>query len=444
MKFTLKKQRFNLLLLLCAIFLVAMVLVFFPKNISRIWIFATMFLGDFYIWQVFKSWFFKLKKTVRNIILTFYWVPSLVLVLLMIFVAFSGYSGFINTTSYTLSGMVMIVFSAKFVFAIFLLLADFMRFFVWFFKYITFPKSISKIQPRNKIIIGVGLFISSLFLVLFIWGTFDVYRFKVEKITIESSRLPKSFDGFKIVQISDIHFVSWIGTQQFENAVNIINEQNADIVMFTGDLVTFMSSEAEEFIPQMKRIKTPYGVYAILGNHDYGDYVNWKTPEDKAANMIKLYSIYNQAGWKLLRNEHVQIVNSMHDSIVLIGVENWSDNKRFPSKGDINLAMKGISDDNFRILLTHDPSHWQSLQSQNISMDLTLSGHTHAMQFAYIGEKYQYSPISLAHRYWQGLNKTFCNDRLQYLYVNTGLGTVGYLSRVGVKPEITLITLKHK
>jgi hypothetical protein len=424
--------------------LVAVVFVFFPKNISRIWLFATMFLGDFYIWQVFKSWFFSFKKPVRNLILTLYWFPAVMLVLLMIFVAFFGYSGFVNTTSYTISGMVMIVFSAKFIFAIFLLLADFTRLMIWIFKYFALPKPISKIKQRSKVIIGFGLFISTIFIILFIWGAFDVYRFKVSKITIESSRLPKSFDGFKIVQISDIHFVSWIGSKHFEKAVNIINEQNADIVVFTGDLVTFMSSEAEEFIPQMKKIKAQYGVYAILGNHDYGDYINWKTPEDKELNMDKLYSIYNQSGWKLLRNEHVEIVNSMHDSITLIGVENWSDNKRFPSKGDLNLAMKGISDDGFRILLTHDPSHWQSLQSQNISMDLTLSGHTHAMQFAYIGEKYQFSPISLAHRYWQGLNKTFCNNRLQYLYVNTGLGTVGYLSRVGVKPEITLITLKHK
>lgn len=422
-----------------------MVVTYFPKNITRIIVFAILFIGDYYIWRVFRSWFFSFQRKIKYILVTLYWLPSYVLIGLMMCVVFYGYQAFVNTLSYAISGAVMIAFSIKFILFIFILLSDTTRVTSYLLHHLFINKKPHKLAKRNKIIIGVGILISATFLMLFAWGSLvDAYRFKVVEVTIESSRLPKSFDGFKIVQISDIHFVSWIGTKRFEKAVNIINKQNPDIVVFTGDLVTFKSLEAEEFIPQMKKIKARYGVYTILGNHDYGDYVNWETPEDKVKNMDKLYSIYDQAGWKLLRNEHLQIVNSMQDSITLIGVENWSENKRFPSKGDLGSAMKGISDDDFRILLTHDPSHWQSLHSQNISMDLTLSGHTHGMQFGYIGEKHQISPISLAHRYWQGLHKRFCNNRLQYLYVNTGLGTVGYLSRVGVLPEITLITLKHK
>jgi uncharacterized protein len=439
-----KNHWFKLILLVSSLFLITIVVLFFPKNITRLLLFAFLFISDYYIWRAFRKWFFSLKKHLKNLLVSIYWLPSLLLMVLMVRVMFLGYDAFINTTSYAISGALFVTYCIKFFFSMFVLISDARRYSWWWLNKMFAKKKHASVPKRKRWFIGLGLTLSFLILLLFIWGAYqNSYKFKVEQVTIESPLLPASFDGFKVVQISDIHFVSWVGQAEFQKVINKINEQHPDLVVFTGDLVTFRSSEAIEFIPLMRKISARYGVYSILGNHDYGEYVNWNSADEKSANMDQLYSVYQLAGWHLLRNEHVYLKNSVHDSIALLGVENWSKNPRFKSKGDINLAMNGVPDSIFKILLSHDPSHWEFLLDHKIEIDLTLSGHTHGMQFAYISKTMQVSPISMSQKYWAGKYHEVINNRDEYLYVNTGLGTVGYLSRVGVLPEITVITLKR-
>ncbi len=339
----------------------------------------------------------------------------------------------------------MLSFIIKFIFALFLLFTDFKRYIIYHLRKFRISDGSIILSRRDRVVVWTGLASALLFTILFAWGGFvDGNKIMVNKVIIESSHLPKSFDGLKIVQISDIHFLSWINQSSFEEVVEIINKQQPDLVFFTGDLVTFRSSEAISFIPLMKEIKAKYGVYAILGNHDYGEYLNWKTPEEKEENMAQLYSLYSDAGWQLLRNSHQYIVNDVRDSIAILGVENWSKNPRFKSKGDIQLALGDAPNSMFKILLTHDPSHWDVLTGKKMEFDLTLSGHTHGMQFAIMTDMVNISPISLIQKYWAGLYKQKVNNRDCYLYVNTGLGTVSYPSRFGVPPEITVITLNSK
>ncbi len=435
---------FKLILAVSSLFLIMIVVLFFPKNITRLVLFAILFLSDYYIWRAFRKWFFSLKKHLKNVLISFYWLPSLLLVVLMVRVLFLGYDAFINTTSYALSGALFLTYCIKFFFAMFVLISDARRYSWWWLNRMFTKKKHATVPQRKRWFIGLGLVLSFVVMLLFVWGAYqNSYKVRVEQVTVESHDLPASFDGFKLVQISDVHFVSWVGLATFEKVVNVINAQNPDLVVFTGDLVTFRSSEAIEFIPLMRKISARYGVYSILGNHDYGDYVNWNSADEKSANMDQLYSVYQLAGWHLLSNQHVFLKNSAGDSMALLGVENWSKSPRFKSKGDIGMAMSGVPDSIYKILLTHDPSHWEYLLEHKIEMDLTLSGHTHGMQFAYIGKNVQVSPISMSQKYWAGKYHEVVNNRDEYLYVNTGLGTVGYLSRVGVLPEITVMTLKR-
>lgn len=436
---------FKLILSVSSLFLILIVVLFFPKNLTRIVLFAFLFACDYYIWRAFRNWFFSLKKYLKNLLVALYWLPSLLLVVLMVRVMIYGYDAFINTTSYAISGALFITYCIKFIFSMFVLISDARRYSVWWINKMFAKKKHTSVAKRNRWFIGFGLGLSFFMLFLFALGAYQTsYRINVNEVTIESSVLPPSFDGFKIVQISDIHFVSWMGRETFKKVVSTINQQNPDLVVFTGDLVTFRSSEAIEFIPTMRTVSAKYGVYTILGNHDYGDYMNWNTAEDKTANMEQLNSIYKLSNWHLMRNEHVFLKNFAHDSIALLGVENWSKNSRFISRGNIYQAMSQVPNSMFKILLTHDPSHWETLLNRKIEIDLTLAGHTHGMQFAYISKSTQISPISIAQKYWAGKYHETVNKRDEYLYVNTGLGTVGYPSRVGVLPEITVITLKHK
>lgn len=435
---------FKMILSFSVIIMILAVFLFFPKNVSRLALFAVFFISDYYIWRVYRDWFLSQRMVLQKILVSLYWIPSFFLLISMIRVLFVGYDAFINPYVYFFSGLVLLSFIVKFVFALFLLFADFTRYMVLHLKRFRFSyRTHIVVKKRDKYIVWAGVTSSLLFVVLFLWGGFvDNNTIQINRVEVRSKVLPKSFDDFKIVHISDIHFVSWVNKQSFSEVVDVINNQNADLVVFTGDLVTYRTSEAFDFIPYMKRVKSKYGVYAILGNHDYGEYIHWKSPEAKEDNVNQLYRLFKEANWRLLLNQHDYIVNSNNDSIALIGVENWSKSSRFKSKGDIDKALLGVSPNMFKILLTHDPSHWEELIKRKMEIDLTLSGHTHGMQFAIMNEFVNISPIAIIQKYWAGLYLETIAQRNCYLYVNTGLGTVSYPSRYGVPPEVVLITLK--
>lgn len=257
-------------------------------------------------------------------------------------------------------------------------------------------------------------------------------RFDVREVTFRSTDLPDAFDGYKIVQLSDIHIGSWAGNDaQLQKAVGLVNAQQPDLIAFTGDLVNHRAIELTGFEKTLSRLKAKDGVYSVLGNHDYGPYHIWKNPREKEENLRDLERRETELGWKLLNNEHAYLRRE-NDSILLIGVENQGA-PPFDGRGDLKKAMKG-ADASFKILLSHNPTHWRTEVIPQSDIDLTLSGHTHAMQLAFG----HHSPSSLMYKEWSGMYR----EGKQHLYVNVGLGFVGMPFRLGAWPEITVITLK--
>jgi predicted MPP superfamily phosphohydrolase len=296
-------------------------------------------------------------------------------------------------------------------------------------------------QDRRKFAAQISLMVGAIPFTTMIYGLFrTAYNFKLHKVKIVLPNVPKAFDGFKIVQISDIHTGSLQQQWQLEKAVNLILEQKPDLVVFTGDLVNNRSDEALPYLETLKKINAPFGVYSILGNHDYGDYEPWSSDDEKIKNMDLMYDIHKQLNWRLLLNESVSIQKG-EDSIALIGVENWGANLRFKKYGNMQKANQGTEQSSFKILLSHDPSHWSyEVNKMYKDVDLTLSGHTHGFQFGVEIPGFKWSPSQYVYPQWSGLYK----DGKQFLYVNRGLGCIGYMGRIGIQPEITVITLSQE
>ena len=283
----------------------------------------------------------------------------------------------------------------------------------------------------SLILFGMGL------MCLLWYGTiFNPHRYRVRKVTVPSSDLPAEMNGYKIVQISDLHAGSITRINQFEKAIDLINNEEADLVVFTGDLVNSFPSEMNDILENLLRIQSKNGVYSILGNHDYGDYIRFPSRDEKRLNFEEILAMHKNAGWKLLRNESVVL----QENFVLIGSENISAKPSFKSYGKMDKAFLGAEDADFKVLLSHDPTHWKSeVVPKYKDIDLTLSGHTHGLQFGVeIPGIFKWSPSKFVYKEWAGLYQ----EGAQYLYVNRGLGTLWYPGRVGILPEITSITLK--
>lgn len=303
-----------------------------------------------------------------------------------------------------------------------------------------FTYAIDSDASRSAFLIKAGLVLGSLPFLSLIYGLIrNPYRYKLYQSNVPIKGLPATLEGLKIVQISDIHSGSFTFKDPIKNAIEMINQQEADLVFFTGDMVNSIASEMEPYIDVFDKIKSKYGIYSVLGNHDYGDYYSWNKVEDKVANMDRLKAIHKELGWQLLLNEHT-VVDIEDASIGIIGVENISGKMHFSVYGDMDVASKNCPDCNVKILLSHDPSHWdKEVTTTYKDIDLTLSGHTHGMQFGIeIPGFIKFSPIQFVYKKWAGLYK----EGNQYLYVNRGLGFLGYPGRVGILPEITLLELK--
>jgi predicted MPP superfamily phosphohydrolase len=264
------------------------------------------------------------------------------------------------------------------------------------------------------------------------------YDYKVRRSSMRFKNLPSAFDGLKILQVSDIHSGSFTETHHLAKAVDLILAQKADIIFFTGDLVNNSTDEVYPFMETLKRITAPMGVMSTMGNHDYGDYKQWDSDAAKAQNLTDFYRVHKDLGWDLLRNEN-RILQRGEDKIAIVGVENWGAAHRFPKYGDLDKASCGTEDIPFRLLLSHDPSHWDAkVRDFKLKMDLMLAGHTHGGQFGVEARWLKWSWIEYAYKQWAGLYK----NKNKYLYVNRGLGFLGYPGRAGIRPEITVIELK--
>ncbi|MEM6964725.1 MAG: metallophosphoesterase [Bacteroidota bacterium] len=267
------------------------------------------------------------------------------------------------------------------------------------------------------------------------------YRYKIYPTTVEIENLPDSLDGLKIIQISDIHSGSFTEKAPIRNAIQMINEQQADLVFFTGDLVNSIANEMEPFMDVFDKIKARYGVFSILGNHDYGDYIRWESREAKLQNFEKLKSIHQQLGWDLILNGN-RILDIKGEEVAVIGVENYSAHGRFNKYGNLEKAYEGASRAVLKLLLSHDPSHWEDEVLKKFKdIDITFSGHTHGAQFGLeIPGLIKWSPIKYVYKQWAGLYR----KNAQFLYVNRGFGFLGYPGRVGILPEITVMKLKKR
>lgn len=266
------------------------------------------------------------------------------------------------------------------------------------------------------------------------------YNYKVLNYTLEYEDLPEHFDGFKITQISDLHCGSFDNFEKVAYGVDLINEQKGDIILFTGDMVNSVASEADPWVKVFSKIEAPFGKFSILGNHDYGDYSEWESPAAKEKNLQDLFKIHQDMGFDLLLNESRKVEKD-GQKITLVGVENWGAG-RFKKAGDLNKSVAQVEKNDFKILLSHDPSHWEAeVLPHSYPFHLTLSGHTHGFQFGIeIPGWVKWSPIKWRYKQWAGIYES----GNQKLNVNRGFGYLAYPGRVGIWPEITVITLKKK
>lgn len=418
----------------------------FPKNLNRYPFLVMLFLFEVYVWGMFKKKVFTYSRTIKILTAAVYWFPTALLlasVVVMMFIEGRYWNPLVRNLVF---GMVFSFFVAKLFMAIVLGLSDFIRlieFIISRFK----RKDKDTPQPQKKgisrkkflenfALVTGGVVLGTMFMGMFKW----VHDFSFKRIQVQLPGLSTAFDDYCIVQISDLHLGSWSTTEHVELAMAQINALEPDLVVFTGDLVNYTTDEAYRFKDILASLTATDGVIATLGNHDYGDYINWPDPAEKKKNMEDLYGFFHQIGWKLLRNEH-HIIERDQEKLAIIGVENWSQNTRFPRYGNIIKARKGIGKVSASILLSHDPSHWDAvILKDHPDIQLTLSGHTHGFQFGIEIPGIKWSPAQYIYKQWAGL---YTNEATkQQLYVNRGMGSIGYPGRIGILPEITIFNLK--
>ncbi|WP_010133895.1 metallophosphoesterase [Ochrovirga pacifica] len=315
---------------------------------------------------------------------------------------------------------------------------EFVGRFVW--RIFLNPESEVKFSSRRKFIGQVGLGLASIPFLSMLYGiTKGKYNYKIKEVALTFKNLPKAFDGLKIVHISDIHSGSFDDFNEVKHGVELIQAQNPDLILFTGDLV---NNEAQEIVPYkdlFASLQAPLGKISSLGNHDYGTHKRWNSAQEKEQNLLELFEHQKDMGFQLLNNQNIKLEKE-GETLAIVGVENWG-KPPFPQKGNLDQALQGTHPENFKILLSHDPTHWDEKvipHAQHI--DLTLSGHTHGMQFGVEIPGIKWSPSKYIYKRWAGL---YQNNK-QYLYVNRGFGFLGFPGRVGIWPEITVLTLEKE
>ncbi len=377
-------------------------------------------LGDIYFFQAFST------VIHGSIWHNMYWGIDILLflgVFILIFLRRTGYDA--QRTATSLITAFLIVFIPKLLAVPFLFVEDLMRIF-------------SSFPPRSLFLSEIVLFLAgAMLLVIFFGLTKGRYFYKVREEVLTFPDLPAAFDGFKITQLSDIHSGSLSDIKRVRKGIELANAQNSDLLLFTGDLVNNKASEMEPWVLDFNRLEAPSGKFSVLGNHDYGDYVQWESMKSKALNLNRLKEIHHEMGFKLLLNESIAI-EKQGERISLIGVENWGKGG-FHQYGDLAKATLGLEKDTFKILMSHDPSHWDHVTlDYDQHVHLTLAGHTHGMQFGIELFGLKWSPIQYFYKQWAGLYQ----KQGKYLYVNRGFGFHGLKGRIGVWPEITVITLR--
>lgn len=429
-------------LLLCAYLITGYT---FPKSLGRFPGFVLLFVADLYLFFRTKQLLSGFSNTLRRFFAIGHWIPAVAIATVTITSSLIPFQDWNIPLRTYLTGGILVIYIFKAIAAGLILVVDITAL-SWKFggSVFTHSQNRQKLEKYWRIAIKVSLSIASIILLIFFSGMFNVYNYVVKEKTIQIEDLPPSFQGFTMVQISDIHLGSWSCKEKLRKAIDKINSIEPDAIMVTGDLLNYTTSEGLEFEEILSGLHAKYGIFCVAGNHDYGNYVNWSSREEKEKNFSNLSVFYSRLGWKFLLNSH-SIIKINSDSIAIVGVENWSDIPRFPQRGRLDLAVKGIENVPVKILLSHDPKHWHKIVKHfPVYIDITLSGHTHAFQMGYISGNYKWSPAQWLYPQWVGwyeyIHKS--TGKPSRLNVNAGLGVIGYPGRIGVRPEITVIRLE--
>jgi len=410
-----------------------------PAVKMRIFVFAVWLFGEIYLWiNVLKSFQNTWKrKNPFYVLLILYWLPACLIVITMGILAAKGVHQLNKTLYLTVVGICVIQYLIKFLLFILVILYDVLT--------ICFRK-ICNIAKGKRILlrISLGIYIAAFGIMIYgtVWGVDD---FKVREVIIDNGKrnavrgVRCAVNGeMRIVQISDLHLTCWRNPESVEKAVKMVNEQQPDLIFITGDMVQFVSGEIVEYMPILSELKAKYGIYSVLGNHDYGRYAHFKTDSLRKEDVLKLVDYQISLGWRVLNNESVKLYEgSIPLGITIAGVEFYSPKKMFINEGDMDKTFQNVDADDYVILLSHDPQAWYDVINRNLPANLTLSGHTHGMQLGIYSDKAKFSPASLLYKQWGGLYE----KQGKLLYVNVGLGSVGFPARVGIPPEITVILL---
>jgi predicted MPP superfamily phosphohydrolase len=408
---------------------------YFPIIIAA----TVIFFIDFYSFQAIRHVLSGSSLLIRRTVFILFWAISIFTIGSIFFFAFYSPFSLSQTMRVIWFGGLIVLYLPKILLIPFLLLDDGGRIVRWLASLFSAPDKGAQGRriSRSDFLVQAGLVISGLFFSGLIYGVFrGGYNYQLRKVTLKLPNLPDRFKGLRIIQISDIHSGSFMVTDPLRRAVELINAQQPDLVFFTGDLVNNQSDEVLPFTQIFKEIKAKVGVYSILGNHDYGDYNSWPSEAEKRKNLQQLIDTHSNLGWKLLRNENV-LLGDEGDQLAIIGMENWG--TRFQKYGDMAKSYAGAEKAKVKLLLSHDPTHWDAEVSKTFKdVDVTFSGHTHGAQIGVEIPGYiRWSPAQYIYKQWAGLYQ----QGSQYLYVNRGLGFLAYPGRLGISPEITFMEL---
>jgi predicted MPP superfamily phosphohydrolase len=401
-----------------------------------------MLLLDFYVFQTLRIIMQPWSVRLRWIVSIFYWLPSVVALFLFLTGPLHLTDQWPRAVRIYIFAVLIGLFLSKLTASVFFVVDDMRRLIHWtggqlYYRFVAEEPFRAAPISRSVFMSWLGIGIGGSLFGGLLWGFGNKYKYRTEHVKLNLPGLPAAFKGLRAVHISDIHSGSLTDRKAVEKGVQKILDLSPDIIFFTGDLVNDHAGEMDEYREVFARLKAPMGVYSCLGNHDYGDYRSWPSQEAKVANLERLKGLHAEMGWKLLMNEHVALERD-GQRIAVLGIENWGAKANFPKYGKMEDAWRGTEDYPVKILLSHDPSHWEAqVQKQYPDIDLMLSGHTHGMQFGLEIPGFRWSPVQYVYRQWAGLYR----QGQQHLYVNRGFGFLGYPGRVGILPEITLLEL---
>ena len=405
-------------------------------------ILAIMILLDFYVFQAIKVVSSGASLKTRMVITVVFWSLSVITLLFLLLMPYINYDKWPRHIRTYLFATILGLFFAKLISVLFFLADDVRRLVQWVIGKTIFRNTAAESNgvegiSRSVFLSWLGLGAGTALFGTLIYGFSNKYKYELRRVKLAFDNLPASFKGLKILHISDIHSGSFTDKQAVLHGVEKAMNEKPDLILFTGDLVNDRATEMENYMDVFSRLKAPMGVFSTLGNHDYGDYVQWESEAAKKQNLEDLKKVHAALGWRLLMNEHVALEKN-NAQIALLGIENWGAKGRFPKYGRMDLAHPGTEKYPFKILMSHDPSHWDAeVQPKYGDIDLMLAGHTHGMQFGVEIPGIKWSPVQYMYKEWAGLYET----GKQKLYVNRGFGFIGYPGRVGILPELTVIEL---